>query len=378
MAPPVGKGFKIRCCVADLPIDLWADVVDPAVFDPCQRIGIGRGVVLKSMRIAAGKCVDALVAPNTGRADAKSAARLHRVLMDSRVYRLYELIHIVAPPVCQRQITAGCLISGCVVKIGRRIKIIVKLYAVHSVFADNFRYAVTDQLPHFCDAGIEIIPAVTGDDPIRMLLGRRRVRQRIKIALCVGTGTDAVWIHPGFQSEIAGVSLLYPIREWVEGIRWRCAARAGQISAPGEDRGAVQGIARRPDLKIDGVRAARCDAVEQGVALAAQGISVCCGLRWIINRICRCHPDTARLCLGGQRDGLRGWSRLRRFLRLRGSEGRAAQSGEKRKGGNFCGIAHNAAGEDKKECSQHTQLFHGQSSVSDSSYADRLCDMHRM
>ena len=256
--------------------------------------------MLKSVRGTAGERIGTLVAPNAGWADAKAAARLHGVLVHCGVYRLHELVHIVAPPVRERQIAAGRLIGGGIVKLRGRIKIIVELDAIHGVFADDFRHAVTDELAHLCDAGIEIIAAVTRDHPFRMLLGGRGIRQGIEIALRIGTGTDAVRIDPRLQPQIAGMCLFYPIRERVKRIGRRRAAGAGQIPAPRKELGAVQRIAGRAHLKIHGVGAARRDAVECGAAFGAQRVCVSGRLRGIINGICRCHPDAARLRLHGR------------------------------------------------------------------------------
>ena len=161
MAPPVGERLEIRRRIADLPINLRADVINPAVFDPRHRIRIRRGIVLKAVCSTAGERIGAPIAPNARRADAKAAARLHGVLVHRGVYRLHKLIDIVAPPVRERQIAAGRLIGRGIVKLCGRIKIIVELDAVHGVFADNLRHAVTDELANLCDAGVEIIAAVT-------------------------------------------------------------------------------------------------------------------------------------------------------------------------------------------------------------------------
>ena len=161
MAPPVGERLEIRRRIADLPVNLRADVINPAVFNPRHRIRIRRGIVLKAVCGTAGERIGAPIAPNARRADAKAAARLHSVLVHRGVYRLYELIDIVAPPVRERQIAAGRLICRGIVKLCGRIKIIVELDAVHGVFADNLRHAVTNELANLCDAGVEIIAAVT-------------------------------------------------------------------------------------------------------------------------------------------------------------------------------------------------------------------------
>lgn len=116
--------------------------------------------MLKAVCGTAGERIGAPIAPNARRLMPKRSPPAWR-LVHRGVYRLHKLIDIVAPPVRERQIAAGRLIGRGIVKLCGRIKIIVELDAVHGVFADNLRHAVTDELANLCDAGVEIIAAVT-------------------------------------------------------------------------------------------------------------------------------------------------------------------------------------------------------------------------
>ena len=94
---------------------------------------------------------------------------------------LYQLIDIIPPPVRKGQIGTGSCIGLFVIKFRRRIKVIIKLNAIHIIICDDFFHAVTDELANLRKSRVEIVSAITGHYPFRMLFGRRIFRQRRKI-----------------------------------------------------------------------------------------------------------------------------------------------------------------------------------------------------
>ena len=161
------------------------------------------------------------------------------VPVDGLPAKAHQLVHVLAPPVRQRQrCAAGGVVGGVKGRVGGGVKVIVKMDAVHIVAAAQLIHTVRNVLPHLRVGRIQIQPAVRLPHPVRVDAG--------KVGGAQFGGQTArlqpVRVHPRLQRQPPGVGGLHQQRQ-------RVKARILPLRAGAEmaEREVVTGVQRVPE-----------------------------------------------------------------------------------------------------------------------------------
>ena len=257
--PPFNQRGVVGCLVAYLPIDLGHAVVEPAVVDPQQHVGIEVVVVLQTVGLTAYGRILGITVDAEGR-DAHLDPGFS--LMDGLVELLDEEVDVVAAPVTT---VAYAIVVGVILGIvgdgltgcGIGIEIVVHVDAIHVVTADDVLGYSTDIVAVLGNARIKDGEPVVRKATLGMLYGDV-VGGQHRGALGLGT----VGIDPGVELHTAGVTLLnHPLQGVPIGLGCPTLLTC-QETAPGLDVALVEGVTLGTYLENDGVDTGLLQLVE--------------------------------------------------------------------------------------------------------------------
>ena len=250
--PPAGHRGVVHALVADVPVDLGADVVDPPLLDPFPAVGVGVVVAL----IAAGGIgalgQAALIRPHAGGADAVGQPRINGV--DALPQCLDQLVDIVPAPVADVGKALAVLgIGGPVGKAAAGVEVVVQVNAVDVILAGQLLRPPHDVLPHLGQAGIEVVVALILHHPVGVELcgvvgGQGLELRRAPLG-------DAEGIDPGVELQPQGVGPLHPVGQRIKSVFRGGPLCAGEVFAPRVQLGGIEGVGGGPHLENHGVHA---------------------------------------------------------------------------------------------------------------------------
>ena len=299
--PPAGHRGVVHAPVADVPVDLGADVVDPPLLHPLAAVGVGGVVALIPAGGVGALGQAAPVRPHAGGADAVGQIGVDGV--EPLPQLLHQLVHVVPPPVPQVGEPGAVLgVSIRVVKAAAGVEVVVQVDAVDVVIAGQLLRAPDDVRPHLRQAGVEVELPLVLHHPVRVELGRVVGGEGIKLRLAA-LG-DAEGVEPGVELQPQGVGPLHPVLQRVEAVPGGSALGAGEIAAPGVVVRGVQGVGGGPHLEDHRVHAQLHALLEDGVGVPLQHRRVGGGLAGVVQPVHRGHPHRPELLAGGDRGRL--------------------------------------------------------------------------
>ena len=221
--------------VAIAPVDLRAEIIHHLFFPACGQPR--RHIAVLAVEVVVGIPL---------RTDAKAQRRvcsLHRV-----VHLLDQSGHVLPPPCCKVCRTAGRKLRRIDAFFGRRVKIIVKVDAVHRVVLQKLGHTL-HHIVRRCRLGrVQIQPVAHCTHPFRVGVG--------KVVLCQirrhgCRGPQPVGIQPRFHRKAAPVGLLQKDVQRVKtGV---LPLGAGAKVAERKIPAGVQGISKGPHMGKNGV-----------------------------------------------------------------------------------------------------------------------------